>query len=81
MADGRPKVRLGAPPWLIGEIERRYGDAIREVFGIAPAALTADEAQYLIGFRDADEIRGRAAKAAEERRNRLRAKGVPEGLV
>ncbi|MDZ7783214.1 MAG: hypothetical protein U5K56_09930 [Halioglobus sp.] len=50
----------------------------RQQFGVEPAALTAAEAEYLIGFRDADELRNRAAKARQENRRRLRAKGVQE---
>ncbi|WP_229657300.1 phosphoribosyltransferase [Burkholderia pseudomallei] len=57
-------------------LERRFGNEIREIFGIEPSALTADEANYLIGFRSADEIRGRSTKAREETNLRLRAKGV-----
>lgn len=70
---------LAPDPRLVLTLERRHGDAIRESFGISPEALTADEAQYLVGFRSADEIRGRCAKAAEERDRRLRAKGL-QGL-
>ncbi len=44
-------------------------------FGIDPGALSANEASYLGGFRTADELRNRAAKAAEEIDLRLRAKG------
>jgi len=43
--------------------------------GIDPGALTANEASYLSGFRTADELRNRAAKAAKENDLRLRAKG------
>jgi hypothetical protein len=57
-------------------LEGRFGNEIREIFGIEPSALTADEANYLIGFRSADEIRGRSAKAREETNLRLRTKGV-----
>jgi hypothetical protein len=53
----------------------RYPDAIQQTFGIDPGALTANEATYLSGFRTADELRNRAAKAAEEIDLRLRAKG------
>jgi len=55
---------------------RGFGEVIREQFGIEPGALTADEAQYLVGFRDAEQIRNRAAKASRERADRLRAKGI-----
>lgn len=59
------------------EPERRYGDEIRQQFGIEPAALTAAKAEYLIGCRNADEIRNRATKARQENR-RARARGVQE---
>jgi Phosphoribosyl transferase domain len=71
--------RLAADPRPLNELERRYGDEIRQAFGIDPQALTTDEATYLIGFRDAYELRNRCAKAEKERARRLRAKGV-EGL-
>ena len=61
----------------IREIERRYGDDVREIFDIDPAALTADEAQYVLNFRDADALRARATAAQRQRGDRLRAKGVP----
>lgn len=44
-------------------------------FGIDLGALTANEARDLSGFLTADELRSRAAKAAEEINLRLRAKG------
>jgi len=55
-------------------LERRHGDAIREILQIDPAALTAEEAQYFIGFRTADEIRNRSLTARQETDRRLRAK-------
>ncbi|WP_316151667.1 phosphoribosyltransferase [Cupriavidus sp. BIC8F] len=77
--------RLVAPRKVILELERRYGDEIREIFGIATHALTADEAGYLIGFRTSDEIRNRRAKAEQETHLRLGSKGIqldePEGQV
>lgn len=57
-------------------LTRRYGDEITEIFGITPAALTANEASYLVGFRTADEIRNRLAKARQETHLRLRSKGL-----
>lgn len=53
----------------------RFPDGIHHTFGIDPGALTANEASTLSGFRTADELRNRAAKAAEEIDLRLRAKG------
>ncbi len=47
----------------------------RPTLRIDPGALTANEASYLSGFRTADELRNRAAKATEEIDLRLRAKG------
>ena len=55
---------------------RRFGDEIRTTFGIEPAALTREEAQYLIGFRTVDEVRNRAAAAKQARVERLRSKGI-----
>ena len=60
----------------IGCSHERFPDAIHHAFGIDPGALTANEAVYLSGFRTADELRNRAAKAAEEIDLRLRAKGL-----
>ena len=62
----------------VQEIERRFGDALREAFEIDPAALTADEADYVLNFRDADALRNRAASASRDRDARLRSKGVLE---
>ena len=60
----------------IRELERRHGNEITEIFGIVPGALTANEADYLIGFRSADEIRNRLVKAKKETYLRLRSKGI-----
>lgn len=57
-------------------LEERFGNDIREIFNIEPGALTCDEAQYLIGFRSAEEIRSRSAQAREKTDLRLRAKGI-----
>lgn len=56
-------------------LEERFGDEIRQIFGIHTAALTANEAGYLVGFRTADEIRNRLAKAEKEIHLRLLSKG------
>ncbi len=76
-------VTMVAPARVTREIERRFGDEVRRLFGVEPSALTAAEAGYLIGFRDADTLRNRATKAIEERADRLRSKGIsgPEGSV
>jgi UDP-N-acetylmuramyl pentapeptide synthase len=57
---------------VIRELEKRYENEIEEIFGIIPGALTANEANYLIGFKSADEIRNRLAKARKETDLRLR---------
>jgi hypothetical protein len=62
----------------INEIERRYGHEISALFGIEPAGLTRNEATYILGFRDVEALRNRAAKAERQRSERLRAKGVQE---
>jgi len=56
-------------------LEERFGDEIRQIFGIHIGALTASEAGYLVGFRTADEVRNRRAKAEKETRLRLLSKG------
>ncbi len=68
--------RLVPDQQIVARLERRFGDVIRDLFGIAPAALTAEEAGYLIGFRSADEIRSRSTKAQQETAGRLRARGI-----
>ncbi|MCX5819737.1 MAG: hypothetical protein NT047_07485 [Deltaproteobacteria bacterium] len=67
---------LAASKQVTSEIERRFGNDVRELFKIEPTALTAAEAGYLIGLRDADTLRNRAAAAKQERSERLRAKGI-----
>ncbi|WP_020559969.1 phosphoribosyltransferase [Thiofilum flexile] len=61
---------------IIKLLEQRYSNDITQIFHIRPAALTANEAQYLIGFKTADEIRNRLAKAKKEIYLRLRSKGI-----
>jgi hypothetical protein len=61
---------------LIQKIKSRYGSDIEQLFGIASDSLTANEAQYLIGFRSPDEIRNRLTKAREETNRRLHSKGI-----
>lgn len=71
------RVKYFHPPRRrLTQIEERYGDEITRIFGIEPRALTANEAEYLIGFRSADEIRNRLFKARKEIDNRLRSKGI-----
>ena len=57
-------------------LNERFGNEIIEIFGIDINALTANEAQYLVGFRSSDEIRNRLAKAKKESNLRLRSKGI-----
>lgn len=63
---------------IVKKLEGRYGNEITEIFGISPSALTANEANYLVGFKTADEIRNRLAKARKETRLRLRSKGIEQ---
>jgi len=61
---------------VITKLKKRCENEIEEIFGIIPDALTANEANYLIGFKSADEIRNRLAKARKETDLRLRSKGI-----
>jgi hypothetical protein len=61
---------------VIQNLEKRFSNEIEDIFGIVPYALTANEANYLIGFRTADEIRNRLTKAWKEIDLRLRSKGI-----
>jgi hypothetical protein len=61
---------------VLRELEKRYLHEIEEIFRIVPHALTANEANYLIGFKSVDEIRNRLAKARKETDLRLRSKGI-----
>ena len=72
---GRLK-NLIPPQSLIRQIQSRHGHEIEQILGLHAAALTANEANYLIGFRTTDEIRNRLAKAREETDRRLRSKGI-----
>lgn len=67
---------------LIRLLEERYGNEIREIFNVEPAALTAAEASYLIGFKHADELRNRAVAAVKEnarRQTAAKARAQDEG--
>ena len=61
---------------VVDLIEARFGNEVRELFKTEPKALTAEEAGYLAGFRDADALRNRATKARQERKQRLLSKGI-----
>ncbi len=79
-------VNAGRNPALVPQpknvqlLKRRFGDEIFNIFGIKPEALTANEAQYLVGFRSVDEIRNRLAAARQEIDRRLRSKGIARTL-
>ena len=79
-------VNAGRNPALVPQpknvqlLKRRFGDEIFNIFGIKPEALTANEAQYLVGFRSVDEIRNRLAAAGQEIDRRLRSKGIARTL-
>jgi hypothetical protein len=60
----------------INAIRKRFGDAVREIFDIDPGSLTADEAEYVLNFRDSDALRARCASARRQRDERLRTKGI-----
>jgi len=61
---------------LTKQIKHRNELQIKEILQICPGSLTANEANYLIGFRSADEIRNRLAKARKETNCRLFSKGI-----
>lgn len=61
---------------VLSELAFRYETQIEQIFGISINALTGNEANYLIGFRTAVEIRNRLAKARKEGNLRLRSKGI-----
>jgi hypothetical protein len=75
-------VNAGRNPQLVPKakfvqlIKERFDDEFTEVFGIEPGALTANEAQYLAGFRSLDAIRNRLVAAEQEIDRRLRSKGI-----
>jgi hypothetical protein len=59
--------------------EAHHENEIEKLFGIQPSALTAEEANYLIGFKSTDGLRNRSATSEQERRRRLLSKGISEG--
>jgi hypothetical protein len=67
------KSAFNALPFLNME---RLDDEFTQVFGVEPAALTANEAQYIAGFRSIDALRNRLAAAEQEIDRRLRSKGI-----
>jgi len=75
-------VNAGRNPALVPKknfvqlIKERFDDEFTEIFGVEPGALTANEAQYLAGFRSVDALRNRLATAEQEIDCRLRSKGI-----
>ena len=57
-------------------LKERYQNEIPSIFDIKVKALTANEAQYLVGFKTVGEIRNRLAAARKEIHLRLRSKGI-----
>lgn len=65
-----------APKQLVRLVEERYGEIVREEFGIDPEALTGDEALVILGFRDADALRAGISAAKVNRERHLLQKGL-----
>ena len=63
-------------PKFVQLIQERFDDEFTKIFGIEPQAITANEAQYLVGFQSLDTIRNRYASAEQEIDRRLRSKGI-----
>jgi hypothetical protein len=72
---GRSKELIPCPK-RVKLLTDRYGKELQDQIQVAPQALTANEANYLIGFRSLDEIRNRILKARKETNLRLRSKGI-----
>lgn len=70
--------KIQADRKTVNQLEARHGEVIRELFGFGPQQLTAAEAQYLIGFRSADELRTRVVTAKQARVDRLASKNIPQ---
>lgn len=77
LVDARRGATMAASRQQTAEIERRFGDEIRQL-EIEPSALTGPEAGYLLNFKDADALRATVATAIRERGRRLAAKGISE---
>ena len=67
---------LHPPKMVVTKLSNRYGRNLETLISVTPEALTANEANYLIGFRSLDEIRNRIVKARKETNLRLRSKGI-----
>lgn len=57
-------------------LEKNLGPAVEQELGIRPGALTAAETEYLLGFKNADQLRGSISAATRARDERLLSKGV-----
>ncbi len=57
--------RLDPTPAQVRAIEERFGDTVRDEFGIEPRALTADEAYFVLGFKDADHLRAKLVEGGQ----------------
>lgn len=57
-------------------LKERFDDEFTEIFGTQPTALTANEANYLVGFASINGLRNRLAAAQQEIDRRLRSKGI-----
>jgi N12 class adenine-specific DNA methylase/uncharacterized protein YcbK (DUF882 family)/predicted RNA methylase len=64
----------------VNKLKERFGDQLTQNLGIDAGALTADEARYILGFRNADELGNRLAKARQERIDRLHARSAQFSL-
>jgi hypothetical protein len=62
----------------VHDIKRRFGNAIEDLFGIAPEGLTAGEAGYLRNFGDAQSLRDRANASQVKRAAQRRAREAGE---
>lgn len=67
---------LSADPKTVRDVEGRFGNEVREIFGVEPGALSNSEARYLLNFKNADALRASSIAAVRERQLRLAAKGV-----
>lgn len=61
---------------FVNLLKERFDDEFTEIFGIQPTALTANEANYLVGFASINGLRNRLAAAQQEIDRRLRSKGI-----
>jgi orotate phosphoribosyltransferase len=60
---------------LLNQVRIKFGNELETLISIAPEALTCQEAEYLIGFRNAHTLRNRLARARNEQSAGLDARG------